>query len=107
MTRVFVTQVPARLAEGVWTPTVDLQPARDHGEIIILLPSGVGFATPDEPLAALRGKLADFNVKRDFLLPMGDPMLMVIAAALLAPRFRLLRWDRRAHKYYPTIINVA
>ena len=100
--KVFVTQVPSRLEDGQWVPTVDITPARKFGEIEVLFPAGF-FYTDRSSFQRLKERLHAFQSDNDFLLPMGDPVLMSAAAAILGSRheaFSVLKWDRKTSEYY-------
>lgn len=101
---VYVTQIPARLEGGMWTPTIDLTPASEHGQVKVLLPSGLNFHAAHPVITQLREGMADYNPHNDFLLPLGDPLVMAAAAALLGRahgRFTMLKWDRFTRTYHP------
>lgn len=107
MPRVFITQLPSRMEGGAWVPTVDIAPAREHGEPVFLVPPGMNQPTMDGVVEQLRRKLNDFT-QADFILPMGDPVLMVTAAAILGARFNyfnMLKWDRHARRYFVYAID--
>lgn len=100
--RVFVTQCPAfKNAEGGWTEKYDLEDAKRFGELVRLHGAGnvraVGIV-----MDGLRRALRDFS-DEDFLLPLGDPILIGVATALAAQanrgRVRMLKWDRRSRGY--------
>lgn len=100
---VFVTQIPARLEAGSWVPTVDLSPAGEFGEVRVMLPSGMNFHAAAPAVQQLREALRDFRGDRDYFLPLGDPLVMAAAAAIIARRegfFRMLKWDRFTRSYH-------
>ena len=101
--RVFVTQVPSLRVPGGWKPKFDLSPAERYGRLITLMPEGN--AEPDTAQSAaeeLCAALADFG-PRDYLLPLGDPVLIAAAAAAAAKAsgglIRILRWDAKRRAY--------
>lgn len=100
---VYVVQVPTRRENGAWIPTVDLSSVTDHGRMEVLLPSGMNYVESSAVLAQLRPKLDGFDEENDYLLPVGDPVAMAAAAALLGARckrFRMLKWDRIHKRYF-------
>lgn len=107
--RVFVTQLPTRQEGGAWVPSVDISPASEHGAVLFLIPPGMNFPAEAAQMAldqVSRG-LLDFSAK-DFLLPMGDPILMASAAACLGARrapFKVLKWDRHTRRYTVYVIR--
>lgn len=107
---VFVTQIPARLEHGSWVPIMDISPAGEYGELKIMLPSGMNFHAAAPAVQQLREQLRDFRGDRDYLLPLGDPLIMAAAAALIArrePMFRMLKWDRFTRTYHSYEVKVA
>lgn len=107
MPKVFITQLPSRLEQGSWVPTVDVSPAKEHGELVFLVPPGLNAPTMDGVVDQLRRKLATFS-DGDALLPLGDPILMATACAILGARqqtFRVLKWDRPSRRYYAFSID--
>ena len=111
--RVFVTQEPrtfTKIVDGVPEKReVNLSPALDYGSLEVLLPRhktilDAGFVTRD-----LIHKLDDFS-ENDFILPLGDPVVMGLVCAIASKktggRFTILRWDRQEGKYYPVKVNL-
>lgn len=67
-----------------------------------MLPSGMNFHAAAPAVAQLREQLRDFKGDRDYFLPLGDPLVMAAAAAIIAtrePSFRMLKWDRFTRRY--------
>lgn len=98
---VYVTQVPARREGASWVPTVDITAARDFGDIRLLVPSGMNQSTTDDAVYQMKAGLKEYTAE-DYLLLLGDPVLIGAAVAVLAPRFtklNLLKWDRKNMKY--------
>jgi hypothetical protein len=85
-------------------------PAQQFGELIFLLPPQVqiGFS-PGPMVSRMKRALREFT-DTDYLLLIGDPAAMSIAAVLAAQynsgRFRLLKWDKREMKYYPIAVDI-
>lgn len=108
MPRVFITQLPSRMEGGGWVPTVDVTPAKEHGDLLFMIPPGMNQPTGQGTIEQLRSKLRDFGAE-DFLLPMGDPILMVAASAMLGARgemFKVLKWDRQTRRYQVYVVHV-
>lgn len=100
--KVYVTQIPARMVGRAWVPTVDISPASQFGEIKVCLPSGLNFHAPVPVIRQLRDELHEFNGQEDYFLPLGDPLVMAVAAAMIGRReakFRMLKWDRNMRHY--------
>ena len=81
MPAVYVTQEKARKVDGHWVSEFDLTPAVEYGNVEILMPPGHSFFSPVPVIRALREKLKDFS-DDDYLLPIGDPSIMVAAAMI-------------------------
>jgi hypothetical protein len=107
---VFVTQIPSRREHesGVYIPTIDVTPARQFGELLVILPMGMNYPTADAFMVPLRTALWRFDPRRDHLLPLGDPLVQAQTVATLAtfcvaegaPSFSLLKWDRNFSCYH-------
>ncbi len=110
MRKVFVTQEKARKVNGVWTPEFDLSPAAEYGELEVLMPPGSSFFAPVPTIRALKEKLKDFT-DEDFLLPIGDPSILVAAAMIAGQqnhgRVKLLKWDRFQQTYIPVQLDIS
>lgn len=105
--KVFITQVPSKRDKetGVFSPIINIAPAREHGEIVVMMPSQASFHATSDLIAQLRDKLKDYNYERgDSIIAMGDPAIIAVACSLLARehgRYLLLKWDKIVHRYLP------
>lgn len=81
----------------------DYTPAAKYGEIEYLLPSGDVALAPQPMVNTLRKKLKDFS-DEDYLLPTGDPVCIMTAAAIVAGfnngRAKVLKWNKRLSEYF-------
>lgn len=108
---VFVTQNPMRRdpTSGDLVHAFDLTPARQYGDIRVLLPSGPTLITTGTAVAQLREKLAGFT-DDDHLLCLGDPVVIAIASALAAEVndgvVPLLVWDRKIKAYNSVVVDI-
>jgi hypothetical protein len=70
----------------------------------LLLPEGDVVLSPGPTTRRLQRALKDFG-DQDYLLLMGDPVAIGLACAVASDinqgRFKLLKWDRQQHVYYP------
>ena len=101
--RVFVTNEPyQRVENGAMQAKFNLTPAAVYGKLEILVPAGSSLISSVPTVRTLREKLKDFN-DNDYLLPVGDPSVMMAAGAIAAEvnhgRIKVLRWDRIQHQY--------
>lgn len=77
-------------------------PAREFGELEVMITGRMNNLTMEEYQTELIKHLQDFT-ERDYLLPVGDPILMCLAAAIVAEvtegNFSILYWDRVKYTY--------
>ncbi len=106
--RVFVTQIPSRKdpETNLWIPTVNIGPAQEHGEVVVMLPAGSQYFAAAETTRLIKQRLHDLDYQQgDFLLPMGNPIIMAVASAVAARRsngsLKMLVWDRQTSRYLP------
>lgn len=109
--KVYVTHEPfSRAGTGEMRSKFDLTPAAQYGEILVLIPAGSSLISSVPTVRTLREKLRSFT-DEDFLLPVGDPSIMMVAGSLAAEfnhgRFKVLRWDRHQHCYIPIQIDTS
>lgn len=118
MQKVYVVQEPTGIVSR-FNPksgrterqTIDLSPALAYGELQVL------FARND-PLLVIAGaplvnemrrRLKDFS-DDDYLLAIGDPVAMCLAAVVAAQvnrgRYKMLKWDRVGARYIECRIEV-
>lgn len=107
--RVFVVNEPLKMEGGEWVRVLNLRPARDHGELVFLLPAGQLPEDPAPTLKMLKRGLADFT-KEDYLLLVGDPRAIAWAGAMAAKNtggeLKLLHWQRDHRRYDPVCANI-
>lgn len=110
MPKVYVTQEKARKQDGIWIPEFDITPAAEFGKIEILLPPGQSFFSTVPTIRMLKEKLKDFT-EDDYLLPMGDPSIMIAAAMVAGEisggKVKLLKWDRFQQVYVEIKIDTS
>ena len=91
-------------------PYISVLSAADYGEIVVLFESGQQIMfSPQPAIRKLKRKLKDFN-DDDYLLMMGDSAAMGIACCVAAEmnrgKFNILKWDKKAQRYYPVSVNL-
>lgn len=100
--RVFITNEPYKVTDGVQQSRFNLTPAAKFGALEVLIPAGASLISTVPTVRILRDKLRSFT-DDDYLLPVGDPAIMLAAGAIAAEfnggRIKLLRWDRQQHCY--------
>jgi hypothetical protein len=109
--RVYVTQVPMRKDRetGALVPAFNINTAGEHGELIVMLPPQAAFSVaPNDLIKELARHLEGYDPEKDFLLPLGDFIIVNVAAGILARdfgRWNVLTWDRQLGRYLTTKIN--
>lgn len=112
MSKVFITQIPHRKDNdtGAFVPTVNIAPATEHGEPIIMMPPQAAFYSTSDLTTQLRKHLIEYNYDDgDSIIALGDPSVMAVAFAIIGKehgKFRLLKWDRNIGRYIQSHISV-
>lgn len=101
MSVVWVTQeVPGR----------NLTPARQFGELRLLLPSRQILLAPEQAIKTLYEKLSGQNLDDDYLVLIGDPiaigMSVFVAAECNGGVINVLKWDRETRSYNPVKLDL-
>jgi hypothetical protein len=85
-------------------PGRNVLPARQYGELRLLLPDGDIVLSAGPTTRKLQRALKDF-CEQDYLLLMGDPVAIGLTCAIASDinqgRFKMLKWDRQQHCYFP------
>lgn len=109
MSRVFIVCEPQRRNQEGKSVKLDLSPASEWGEPIILLAYDQSLPDATKTIRLLTDKLATF-CDNDYLVPIGDPVLMCAATAVAAfrnsGRVKLLKWDRKHSAYFPIQLDI-
>lgn len=109
--KVFVTQIPVKkdILTSSFVPTVNITPATEFGEIVVMMPPRASFHATKELVDQLESKLRDYSYERgDALIALGDPVVAACSAAILGRkgRFTVLKWDRQLGRYTASRIVV-
>lgn len=111
MPRVFAPQQPSRfdVPSKLWIPTMNMEPARKFGELIVMLPPNANRLHTAPLLAALKESMKDFS-EDDWIIAVGDPSLIAAASCIAARKtgglLRLLKWDRLTTDYIAVEMKV-
>jgi len=101
--RVFAVCEPTHIIAGEPVKSVNLKPAIEYGDVHILLQNNQTMFATVPTIRTLRDKLHDFG-DDDFILPVGDPVLMSMVAMVASDinhgRVNYLKWDKKARRYY-------
>lgn len=102
--RVFIPSIPSRFdtSTRLWIPTVNIDSAKHHGELVIMLPPNANRIDLKSLVDIMRDKMSDFG-EEDWVVALGDPSLFAAAACLATAAtgglLRLLKWDRMERTY--------
>ena len=81
----------------------NILPAREYGELDVLLPAGQITLSPGPTIFKLRKKLTNFS-DEDYLLLIGDPIAIGLASMVAASfnngRVSFLKWDKQERQYF-------
>ena len=99
---VYVVQQPA--------PNINILSASDFGYLVICLPNRDQAILSTAPyVQKMKKNLQDFR-KQDYLLAVGDPVIIGISSAAVSEvtrgRFNMLKWDKREYRYYPLEVDM-
>ena len=104
MSKVYLVQeIPVDRETG--QPRVDITPALQYGEIVIMHKRLAQMQFSPGPLIIeIKEKLKDFNPEEDYILNYGDPNIIQAVGSILAikyKKYKTLKYDRRQKSYYP------
>ena len=111
MPKVYAPQVPSKYdaATKLWVPSLNMEPAKVHGELVVMLPPNANRLHINPLVVALREQMKDFS-SEDYLIAVGDPSLIACAACIAARKtgglLRVLKWDRQTSTYIPVEAQV-
>lgn len=108
MSKVYVVQTPMRIVvdkitrETKAVSMFDIKPALKFGEIQIILGPGEMALFPEKAVKIIEKELINYN-DNDYIIPIGDPVLIGAATAVAAAyndgHVRFLRWDKHVKAY--------
>jgi hypothetical protein len=85
-----------------WVPTVNTDPARLFGDLVIMLPPQANRMHVAPVIQGIKEKMVDFNGS-DWIVAVGDPTIFAICACLAYKKtgghLRMLKWDRLTSNY--------
>jgi hypothetical protein len=112
MKKVYITQIPHRRDRETssFVPTVNVAPASEHGEVVVMMPPRAAFYATADLVKQLKDKLKDYDYEAgDSLVAMGDPAVIAVACAILGKlhgKFTVLKWDKNVGRYMPSHVAV-
>ena len=104
MAKVYAPQVPSKYdpATRLWVPSINLEPAKEFGDLVVMLPPNANRLHINPLIVALREQMKDYGPD-DHIVAVGDPSLIAAAACLAAKKtgglLRILKWDRLSSSY--------
>ncbi|HET8689508.1 MAG TPA: hypothetical protein VFM18_23095 [Methanosarcina sp.] len=110
--KVFITQVPHTKDKlsGQQIPTVNINPAYEHGEIVVMMPPRAAFYATNELVRQMKEHLKNYNFERgDSIVALGDPAIIGVAFAILGQtfgKFTVLKWDKNLGRYIPNKVFI-
>ena len=110
--KVYVTQIPHRKDKETnsFVPTVNIAPASEYGEIVVMMPPRASFHATSDLVRQLKEHLVDYNYEAgDCLVALGDPAVIAVACAILGKlhgKFSVLRWDKNIGRYTTSHIAI-
>lgn len=104
MSKVYAPQVPSKYdpATKLWVPSINLDPAKTFGEVVVMLPPNANRLHINPLIVALREQMKDFTAD-DYVIAVGDPSLIAAASCIAVRKtgglLRVLKWDRQTGSY--------
>lgn len=104
MPKVYAPQVPSKYdsATKLWLPSINLDPAKAFGELVVMLPPNANRLHVNPLISAIKEKMKDFGPE-DYVVAIGDPSLLAAAACIAVKKtggtLRILKWDRQSSSY--------
>lgn len=100
---------PLRRGAGGYEPLFDLEPAREYGDLVHVLPAGKLPADPTPSIARMQTVLKAY-AESDYLLLVGDLVMMSAACALAARTtggvVSVLTWQSDLRRYTARVIRI-
>ena len=102
---VYVVQQPA--------PNINILSASDFGYLVFCLPNtgpeSQAIYSTQPFVRKMKKNLQEFR-KQDYLLAVGDPVIIGISTAAVSEvtsgQFNILKWDKREYRYYPLEVDM-
>lgn len=107
---VYIVCEPTNTIGGIPRPSMDLTPASEHGELCVLMPQSQSMLAPVPTVRTLKEKLRNFT-DNDFILPVGDPVLIATVAMVAAEqnggKVKFLKWDKKTKTYFVIQVDTS
>lgn len=88
----------------------NLMPAMQFGHLVAVAQQDLPlFSDATREVNRIRKELIPFDHENDFLLVIGDPLLIGVCFALLLrdhPYIKVLKWDKQNRTYFPTVVGI-
>jgi hypothetical protein len=83
-------------------PSINLDPAKQFGDLVVMLPPNANRLHINPLVVALREQMKDF-APEDYVIAVGDPSLIAAASCIAVKKtnglLRILKWDRQTSSY--------
>jgi hypothetical protein len=110
MSTVYIVCEPTHMIAGVMRPSMDVTPAAKFGGLVVLMPISQSMLAPVPTVRDLKEKLRNFT-DDDFILPVGDPVLIATVAMIAAEqnggRVKFLKWDKKLRVYFSILVDTS
>ena len=110
--KVYVPQEPMRKnPDGSWSSKgYNLAAAADYGDICVIWKPDATIMTRASAEESAVLIAAQYNEDEDYVVALGSPSLIALlgwAIGAEGKQLRILEWDRRMGRYYPTLTGPA
>jgi len=93
---------------GRITPAHDFAPAAVYGELVFVVDAQSRPSIMGRKLVNQLKEVLKFCTEDDYILPVGDPSMILAAGAILGKQnqaFKVLQWEKRQRAYITMEIN--
>ena len=104
MSKVYAPQIPSKYdsATKLWLPSINLEPAKKFGELVVMLPPNANRLHVNPLIFAIKEQMKDYGPE-DYIVAVGDPSLIAASACLAVKKtgglLKILKWDRQSSSY--------
>lgn len=99
---VYVCQLPCKFVKGQFVQTLNVNSAAKFGEIKEVCRPSFSIASLSPVQETIEKTLSRFDSENDYLLPVGDPLIIAKCISVLSKKhksFRILKWNKKAQSY--------
>ena len=99
---VYVCQLPCKYVNGEFVQSLNINAASKFGELKEICSPSFSIASLSPVNEKIEKTLIRFNPENDFLLPIGDPLIIAKCISFLSKKhksFRILKWNKKTKSY--------